>query len=73
MPFGPQPRPRPRPAPIGMPTPQYASAARTIGTRVSLSPRSAPADSTWMPSGNWNIAEYSSSEAASEATATSAV
>ena len=35
--------------------------------------RSAPADSTWIPSGNWNSAAYSSSDAASPATAASAV
>jgi hypothetical protein len=47
--------------------------AMNIGTRVSLSPRSAPALSTWMPSGSWNAAAYSSRIAASEATARSSV
>ena len=78
MPCGPSagvkpPRPSASPAPSGMPTPQYAKAASSIGARVSLSPRSAPADSTCTPSGNWNAAAYSSSDAASEATTASAV
>ena len=65
MPCGPMPSPRPSPAPSGMPRPQYENMAMNIGTRVSFSPRSAPAESTWMPSGNWNAAAYSSSVEAS--------
>ena len=47
--------------------------AMNIGTRVSLSPRSAPAESTCTPSGNWNAAAYSSKVEASAATARSSV
>jgi MATE family multidrug resistance protein len=78
MPRGPHavvkpPMPSPSTAPSGMPTPQYASAAITIGTRVSRRPRNAPEAMTWMPSGNWNAAAYSSNPAASAATCASPV
>lgn len=56
-----------------MPKPQYENIARNIGTRVSLSPRKAPADNTWMPSGNWNVAANNNSTDASAATAASLV
>ena len=71
MPRGPQPRPSPARRRAACRCPSRRSAASNIGTRVSLSPRSAPADSTCTPSGNWNAAAYSSSDAASVATATS--
>ncbi|KAG1291424.1 hypothetical protein G6F63_016972 [Rhizopus arrhizus] len=47
--------------------------AMNIGTRVSFRPRNAPADSTWMPSGNWKVAAYSSRVEARPATARSLV
>ena len=37
-----------------MPITQYANSVIAIGTRVSLRPRSAPLEATWIPSENWN-------------------